>query len=87
MPMDDRLYRERLIVYSLVRLCGLVIFFVGLAIIYTGLVRPGGWPRLGAIVCIVGVIAGLIAPRIQKKAWDRQDRAAGRLPPEAATKE
>ena len=85
--MDDDLHRERLIVYSLVRLCGVVIFFVGLAIFYTGLVRPGGWPQLGAIVCIVGAISALVAPRIQKKAWERQDRAAGRLPPEGAKKE
>lgn len=80
--MDDKLYRERLLVYSLVRLCGVIIFFVGLAILYTSIVRPGGWPQLGAIVCILGVIIGLIAPRIQKKAWDKQDRAAGRLPPD-----
>ena len=30
--MDDKLYRERLLVYSLVRLCGVIIFFGGLAI-------------------------------------------------------
>jgi len=80
--MDDKLYRERLLVYSLIRLGGVIIFFVGLAILYTRLVRPGGWPQMGAIVCILGVVIGLLAPRIQKKAWDRQDRAAGRLPTE-----
>ena len=60
--------------YTLVRLGGLAIFFFGIAIIYTDLVRPGGWPQLGAIVAIMGVIDALFAPRLLKKAWDEQDR-------------
>ena len=56
------------------RFGGLAIFFLGLAIIYTDLVRPGGWPQLGAIVAIMGVIDALFAPRLLKRAWDEQDR-------------
>jgi membrane protein implicated in regulation of membrane protease activity len=72
--MDEDVARQRLLIYSLVRFGGLIIFFFGIAIMYTNLVRPGGWPQLGAIVAILGVIDSLLAPRLLKRAWDRQDR-------------
>lgn len=74
--MDETTSRNRLLVYTLVRFAGLAIFFLGIAIIYTGLLRPGGWPRVGAIVAMVGAIGSLIAPRLFKRAWDREDRGA-----------
>jgi membrane protein implicated in regulation of membrane protease activity len=74
MSMDEDVARRRLLLYTLVRFGGLAIFFLGIVIIYTGLVRPGGWPQLGAIVAILGVIDSLFAPRLLKRAWDRQDR-------------
>ena len=70
----DALWRKRLLIYSAVRFGGLAIFFLGIAIIYTNLVRRGGAPQLGAIVAIMGVIDALFAPRLLKKAWDEQDR-------------
>jgi hypothetical protein len=73
MSMDEDVGRRRLLLYSLVRFGGLAIFFLGMAIMYTDIVRPGGWPQLGAIVAIMGVIDALLAPRILKRAWDRQD--------------
>ena len=72
--MDDDAYRKRLLYYSLVRFAGLAIFFLGLAIMYTDLVRKGGWPQVGAIVAILGVIDAFFAPRLLKREWDRQDR-------------
>ena len=72
--MDDETARKRLLLYSLARAGGLAIFFLGIAIIYTDLARPGGWPQLGAIVAIMGVIDALFAPRLLKRAWDEQDR-------------
>jgi hypothetical protein len=77
MLMDEDVARRRLLLYSLVRLGGIAIFFLGLAIIYTDLVRPGGMPQIGAIVAIMGVVDALFAPRLLKKAWDEQDRSAG----------
>ena len=71
--MDDDVARRRLLIYSLVRLGGLAIFFLGIAIIYTNVLRPGGWPQLGAVVAILGVIDSIFAPRLLKKAWDGQD--------------
>jgi hypothetical protein len=71
---DDALWRKRLLLYSLVRFAGLAIFLLGIAIMYTDLLRTGGWPQLGAIVAIMGAIDALFAPRLLKKAWDQQDR-------------
>jgi hypothetical protein len=72
--MDDDKARNRLLIYTAVRATGLAIFLLGVAIIYTDLLRPGGWPQIGAIVGIMGVIDAFFAPRLLKKAWDEQDR-------------
>jgi hypothetical protein len=71
---DDAIWRKRLAIYSLVRLAGLAIFFLGIVIMYTGLLRPGGWPQVGAVVAILGAIDALFAPRLLKRQWDREDR-------------
>ena len=71
---DEDAWRRRFYLYSAVRLGGLGIFFLGIAIAYSNLIRDGGWPQLGAIVAIMGVIDAVFAPRLLKKAWDEQDR-------------
>jgi hypothetical protein len=71
---DDTKGRNRLLAYTAIRAAGLAIFLIGVAIIYTDLLRPGGWPQIGAIVAIMGVIDAFFAPRLLKKAWDEQDR-------------
>lgn len=70
---DEKTWRNRLLAYGAVRLGGLAIFFLGIAIAYSDLVREDGWPQLGAIVAIMGVIDALFAPRLLKKLWDEQD--------------
>lgn len=74
--MDDQesIYRQRFLIYSAIRLGGLVIFFLGIAIAYGDLLRPGGSPQVGAIVAIIGAIDSLLMPRVVKKQWDRKDR-------------
>ena len=72
--MDDGTAQKRLLLYSLVRAGGLAIFFLGIAIIYTDLIRPGGWPQIGALVAIMGVIDAMFAPRLLKRARDEKDR-------------
>lgn len=71
---DEALWRKRLLLYSLVRFGGVAIFFLGIATMYTNLVRQGGAPQLGAIVAVLGAIDALFAPRLLKKAWDEKDR-------------
>ncbi|HKX92013.1 MAG TPA: hypothetical protein VJM15_06260 [Sphingomicrobium sp.] len=72
-PTNEALWRQRFLIYSAVRLAGLAIFFLGIAIAFSDLVREGGWPRLGAIIAIMGVIDAIFAPRMLKKLWDQED--------------
>ena len=74
--MDDDTAKRRLLLYALVRLGGLAIFFLGVAIIYTNLARPGGWPQLGAIIAIIGVTDAMLVPRLIKRGWDREDQGS-----------
>lgn len=71
---EDAIWRKRLVIYSLIRLAGLAIFFFGLAVIYTNVLRKGGWPQFGAVIAICGVIDAMFAPRLLKWAWEKQDR-------------
>lgn len=71
---DEDPWKRRFYAYSLIRFGGLAIFFLGIAIAYSNLVRDGGWPQLGAIIAIVGAIDALLAPRLLKKSWDRRDQ-------------
>jgi len=70
---DEQKWRNRLLAYSAVRFGGLCIFFLGLLIAYSDVIFEGGWPQLGAIVCIMGVIDAFFAPRLLKKLWDDRD--------------
>ena len=78
--VDEAVWKKRFAVFALVRLGGLAIFFLGLAIAFSDFLRPGGWPQVGAIVAILGAIDAVFAPRVLKRAWDEKDRAAGDLP-------
>ena len=68
---EDARARNRLLLIPLVRFAGLAIFFLGIAIMYTNLLRPGGWPQVGAIIAILGVIDAFLRRACSKKAWDR----------------
>ena len=57
-----------------VRAFGLATFLLGIAVIYTDLLRDGGWPTVGAILVIVGTIDAVFAPRLLKKLWAQQDQ-------------
>ena len=72
MTDDERLWKKRFLLFALVRLAGLATFMLGMAVMLTDLVRPGGWPLLGGILVAVGVIDAVIAPRILKRSWDKK---------------
>ena len=69
---DEELWRRRFHLFALVRLFGVGMFLLGIAIAYSDLVRPGGWPVVGAIVAICGVIDAVFAPRLLMKMWRDQ---------------
>lgn len=71
---DEAVWRKRFQLFAAIRLFGLLTFLLGVAIAFTDLVRTGGWPLVGGILAIVGAIDAVVAPRILKKSWDRQDR-------------
>ena len=72
--VDEQTAKRRFLIYMAARGAGLAIFFLGIAIAYTDLVREGGWPQVGAIVAIAGAIDAVFTPRILKRAWDREDQ-------------
>ena len=51
--MDENVAKRRLLIYSLVRFAGFAVFLFGVAVIYSDLLRPGGWPQVGAIIAIM----------------------------------
>lgn len=72
--VDETEIKRRFLLYNLVRLGGLTIFFIGIAIAYGDVVREGGWPRLGLIIAVLGAIDALVAPMILKRSWDKGDQ-------------
>ena len=69
---DEALWKRRFLIFTLVRLGGLAIFFLGVAVAFSDLARHGGWPAVGAVIAIVGLIAAVFSPRLLKKMWERQ---------------
>jgi len=70
---DDDLWRRRFYLFMGARLFGLATFVAGLAIYFTNILRPGGWPLVGGIVMACGLIDSIVAPKMLKKQWDRTD--------------
>ena len=71
---DEDKWRRRFNLFMGIRLFGLLVFFAGLAIVFTNLLRPGGWPVVGSIVMILGLLDSVVAPRMLKKKWEAEDR-------------
>jgi membrane protein implicated in regulation of membrane protease activity len=70
---DEDLWKRRFLVFALIRLAGLATIFLGIAIAYSNLLREGGWPAVGLIVAIMGLIDAVFAPRLLRKQWERED--------------
>jgi hypothetical protein len=69
----DDIWRKRFQLFMLVRVFGVAMFLVGIAIAYTDLLRPGGWPLVGGLITIAGAIDAVFAPRLLRKLWLQQD--------------
>ena len=70
---DDDLWRRRFHIFMMVRLAGLAVMMLGLAIGFTDLVREGGWRLPGAIIAAMGLVDAVFAPRLLKKLWEQED--------------
>lgn len=64
--------KRQFIVFAILRVGGLVLFLLGIAIAFTDLLRPGGWKLLGGILVIVGAIEAVISPRLVKRSMGRK---------------
>jgi hypothetical protein len=71
---DDDVWRRRFKLFAAIRLIELLTFLLGIAIAFSDLVRPGGWPLVGGMLAIIGAIDAVLAPRILKKGWERLDK-------------
>ena len=71
---NDELWKRRFQLFVLIRMFGLAIFALGVAIAFTDLVRIGGWPLPGGLLAVMGAIDAVFAPRILKRSWERQDK-------------
>ena len=69
---DEALWKRRFLIFMSVRLAGLAIFLLGLVVAFGDLVREGGWPAVGLVVAIAGLIDAVFAPRILKAQWERE---------------
>lgn len=67
-------WKRRFHLFMAARLFELATFLAGFAIMFTDLLRPGGWPVAGAIVVILGLLDAVVAPKLLRKQWDAEDR-------------
>jgi membrane protein implicated in regulation of membrane protease activity len=71
--MTDEEAKRQFIIFAILRIGGVVLFLLGIAIAFTDLLRPGGWKLLGGILVIVGTIEAVISPRLVKRSMARTD--------------
>ena len=77
---DDAIWKKRFGLFMAARLLGLLTFLAGVAITYSDVLRPGGWPAVGSLLIIFGLIDAIVAPKLMKKHWQRLDAAkSGKL--------
>ena len=72
--MDEELWKRRFAIFMAARLFGLLTFLAGVAVMFSDLLRPGGWPLVGGILMVMGLIDAVGAPMLLKKHWRLQDR-------------
>ena len=70
---DEEEWKRRFLIYMGARLLGLAMMAAGVAIIFTDLLRPGGWPVIGVIVMLLGLIDAVAVPSLIRRQW----KAAG----------
>ena len=73
---DEAKWKRRFVISMTVRLAALAVFMLGVAIAYFDVLRPGGWPQVGAIIALIGAIDALFAPRLLHAYWRQQDKEA-----------
>ena len=68
---DEAIWKRRFLIFAAMRLSGLVLMLAGMGIALGDFVRPGGWPLLGGVLIVVGLIDALVMPRLLKRQWNK----------------
>jgi hypothetical protein len=71
---EEEVWKKRFQLFAAVRLVGVAIVLLGIAVAFSDLVRPGGWRQLGGILIVVGAIDAIVIPRILHRGWKRLER-------------
>ncbi|MFP5329441.1 MAG: hypothetical protein ACLGHC_04815 [Alphaproteobacteria bacterium] len=72
---DEPTWKRRFYLFAAARLFGLATFLAGMAIMFTDVVREGGWPAVGAVLMVMGLLDAVVAPRLMKKQWQKEDES------------
>ena len=70
---EDAKWKRRFYLFMGARLFGLAAFLAGVAVFFTDVLREGGWPVVGALVMVAGLVDAVFAPRLMKKHWRQED--------------
>jgi len=71
---DEDLWRRRFQLFMALRLLGVLLFLIGVAVAFSDLARKGGWPELGGVLAVVGALEAVLVAKVLKKHWEREDR-------------
>ena len=74
MTPDEQLWRKRFGIFALLRISGMILFLLGVAITFGDLVRPGGALGIGLVVIACGLIEALLGPVLLRQHWEKADR-------------
>ena len=68
---DEAEWKRGFRLFAILRIGGLLMFLFGVAVAYSDLLKPGGWPLLGGLLAILGAVEAVLIPRVLRKSWDR----------------
>lgn len=71
---QDALWAKRFRIFALLRISGLSLFLLGMAITFSDLVQPGGDLALGMVVIGCGLVEALLGPVLLRQSWEKADR-------------
>lgn len=74
MTPDEQLWRRRFGIFALLRISGLILFLLGMGIVFSDLVQPGGALGLGMVVIGCGLVQALLGPVLLRQHWEKADR-------------
>lgn len=72
MSEGEDVWRKRFAIFAALRISGLLIFFLGVAIIFSDWLRPGGFLELGLVIVALGLVEALLGPVLLKRMWEKE---------------